>query len=131
MNILLIEDDEIEALKLQRAFKKLNYHHHVSLAKNGEEALVHCKKDCPDLILLDLNMPKMDGLEFLSILKSSSGLKYIPTIVFSTSCNHRDIREAYKIGIAGYVVKPLRYNDYVKQIEILISYWEINELIKK
>jgi len=131
LNILLVEDDEIEVLKLKRTFKKLNYRHSVTVAKNGEEALLLCNKASPNLIFLDLNMPKMSGLEFLSILKKDEYLKYIPTIIFTTSCNHSDVIEAYKIGIAGYVIKPLRYESYINQIEKVVNYWSINELVKK
>jgi len=75
-------------------------------------------------------MPKMSGLEFLTILKNDEILKYIPTIIFTTSCNHSDVIEAYKIGIAGYVIKPLRYQSYINQIEKVVNYWSINELVK-
>ncbi len=129
IKILLVEDDEIEKLKFDRALKKLESNHTVVKAANGEEALLRCKEELPNLILLDLNMPKMNGLEFLSILKSDDNLKFVPTVVFSTSNNHQDMINAYKIGIAGYVVKPLHYSDYVQQIEKIISYWTINELV--
>lgn len=131
LNILLVEDDEIEILKLERAFKKLNYNHQVTAVKNGEEALVACNDSNPDLILLDLNMPKMSGLEFLSVLKKNENLKYIPIVVFTTSCNHCDMLEAYKIGVAGYIIKPLRYEQYVNQIEKIVTYWSINEFVNK
>jgi CheY-like chemotaxis protein len=130
LNILLVEDDEIETLKLERVFKKLNYKHNIINAKNGEEALSLCKNHFPNLILLDLNMPKMNGLEFLAILKNNEILKYIPTIIFTTSNNHKDMINAYKIGVSGYIVKPLRYEVYVDQIEKIINYWSINELVK-
>ena len=74
-------------------------------------------------------MPKISGLEFLKILKADDRLKYIPTIILTTSNNQRDLLECYKIGIAGYVLKPLKYEDYVSKIEKLLSYWSINELI--
>jgi CheY-like chemotaxis protein len=131
LNILLVEDDKIEALKLERAFKKLGYNHNIINAKNGEEALFFCKLDQPNLILLDLNMPKMNGLEFLFLLKNDNDLKFIPTVIFTTSNNHQDLVKAYELGVAGYIVKPLRYEKYVDQIEKIISYWEFNELVAK
>jgi len=131
LTILLVEDDEIESLKFERAFKKLGYNHKVINARNGEEELSLCELEQPNLILLDLNMPKMDGLEFLSLLKSDENLIFIPTVVFTTSNNHQDLINAYEIGVAGYIVKPLRYEAYVNQIEIIINYWAINELVKK
>lgn len=129
LKILLVEDDEIEKLKFERAIKKLNLSVNICMAINGEDALVKCNEETPNLILLDLNMPKMNGLEFLEHLKSDENLKFIPTVVFSTSNNHQDMLTAYKIGIAGYVVKPLHYHDYVDQIHKIISYWSINELV--
>ena len=130
LKILLVEDDEIEKLKFERALKKIDANHSVVKAGNGEEALEICKDVVlPNLILLDLNMPKMNGLEFLDILRADENLKFIPTVVFSTSNNHQDMINAYKVGIAGYVVKPLHYSDYVNQIEKIIDYWSINELV--
>lgn len=133
LNVLLIEDDTIEIMKLNRTISSLKLNHNIIEANNGEEALkiLEQKEVLPDIILLDLNMPKINGIEFLSILKKDSLLKHIPTIVLTTSNNQKDLLECYKIGIAGYVLKPLRYEDYVSKIEILLSYWAINELTKE
>ena len=131
MQILLIEDDEIEIMKFNRTISKLNLKHQVIEARNGEEALkiLSGKDRLPQLILLDLNMPKVNGIEFLKVLKNDDVLKFIPSIVLTTSNNHKDVLECYKIGIAGYVLKPLKYEDYVDKIEKVISYWSVNELI--
>lgn len=131
LNILLIEDDMIEIMKLNRTISTLNLNHNIIEANNGEDALkiLEKKDNLPDIILLDLNMPKINGIEFLSILKKDSLLKYIPTIILTTSNNQKDLLECYKIGVAGYVIKPLKYEDYVSKIEKLLSYWSINELI--
>ena len=75
-------------------------------------------------------MPKINGLEFLRILKDDERLKYIPTIVLTTSNNRKDVLECYRIGIAGYILKPLKYEDYVSKIHKVLAYWSINELIK-
>lgn len=133
LNILLIEDDKIEIMKLNRTIDKLNLNHNIIEANNGEDALNYLskKENLPDIILLDLNMPKINGIEFLSILKKDEVLKHIPTIVLTTSNNNHDLMECYKIGIAGYILKPLKYEDYVSKIEKLLSYWSINELIKR
>ena len=132
LNILLIEDDKIEVMKLNRTISTLKVDHTIIESKNGEEALeiLNKKNGLPDIILLDLNMPKINGIDFLRILKNDDVLRYIPTIVLTTSNNYKDVMECYKIGIAGYILKPLKYEDYVKKIEILLSYWSINELIK-
>jgi CheY-like chemotaxis protein len=131
LNILLIEDDMIEVMKMNRTIKSLNLNHKITKADNGEDALkiLEIKDTLPDIILLDLNMPKVNGIEFLKILKSDDILKYIPTIILTTSNNKRDLLECFKIGIAGYVLKPLKYEDYVQKIEKLLSYWSVNELI--
>jgi len=133
LSILLIEDDMIEVMKFNRTITSLQLNHSIIEAKNGEEALnilENNNNNLPDIILLDLNMPKISGIEFLSILKKDKELKYIPTIILTTSNNQKDLVECYKIGIAGYVLKPLKYEDYVSKIELLLNYWSINELKK-
>ena len=132
LDVLLIEDDTIEIMKLNRTISSLNLNHNIIEANNGEEALSILKEgnSLPDIILLDLNMPKINGIEFLKILKSDPSLKYLPTIILTTSNNRKDLLECYKIGIAGYVLKPLKYDDYVSKIEKLLAYWSVNELIK-
>ena len=132
LKILLIEDDTIELMKLNRAMLSLNMNHKVTEVNNGEDALelLLNKEYYPDIILLDLNMPKINGIEFLSILKTNESLKFIPTIILTTSSNKKDLLECYNIGIAGYVQKPLKYEDYIAKINILLSYWSANELIK-
>lgn len=127
--ILLVEDDEIEQLKFERAVKKTKHHFSLTVAINGEDALRQCKCDCPNLIFLDLNMPKMNGLELLSILKKDSILSYIPVMILTTSDNQQDKLKAYSLGIAGYVLKPLRYPEYVDNIKIILDYWTLNVLV--
>lgn len=121
----------IEKMKLNRTTSALQLDHEIIEANNGEEALqlLENKDNLPDIILLDLNMPKINGIEFLGILKKDDVLKYIPTIILTTSNNQKDLLECYKIGVAGYVIKPLKYEDYVSKIEKLLAYWSVNELI--
>ncbi len=132
LNILLIEDDEIEVMKIHRTLMSEDLKHQVIEAADGEQAIkiLQNKDNLPDLILLDLNMPKMNGIEFLRILKKDEVLKYIPTIILTTSNNRKDVLECYKIGIAGYMIKPLKYDDYVEKLKALLDYWSMNELIK-
>ncbi len=132
LNILFIEDDFIESMKFKRVLKTLELNHRIIEAGNGEEALsiLTDKEIIPDIILLDLNMPKVNGLEFLRILKNDEKLRYIPTIIFTTSSNHRDILECYTIGIAGYILKPLKYEDYQVIVKKTLDYWATNELIQ-
>ena len=132
LKILLIEDDTIELMKLNRAMTSLNMNHEVREANNGEDGLELLLNEnyYPDIILLDLNMPKINGIEFLRILKDNDSLKFIPTIILTTSSNEKDLLSCYNIGISGYILKPLKYEDYIKKINLLLSYWSANELIK-
>lgn len=120
----------IEIMKMNRTVSLLKAKHEITEAKNAEEALaiLETKENLPDIILLDLNMPKINGIKFLSILKDDPDLKHIPTIILTTSDNRKDILECYRIGISGYILKPLKYEEYVSKIEIALSYWSINEL---
>jgi len=132
MNILLIEDDAIETMKLQRTIAKLQMKHNIIEATNGEEALDILKKEnsIPDIILLDLNMPRMSGIEFLKILKADDALKFLPTIILTTSENRADLLECYKVGVAGYIIKPLKYQNYELKLQKVLEYWSVNELVK-
>ena len=132
LRILLLEDDKIEVMKLQRAITKLEMNHEIIEASNGEEALDLLKdeKALPDIIFLDLNMPKINGLEFLKILKEDESLRFLPTIMLTTSSNEKDILACYELGIAGYIIKPLKYDHYVAKIEATLNYWSVNELIR-
>lgn len=124
LEILLVDDDRIEFMKLSRVTKDK---HNVTHALNGKKALETLQSFTPDIILLDLNMPDTNGIEFLTILKNDEVMKYIPTIVLTTSNNKEDIYECYKIGIAGYVLKPLKYEDYELKINAILDYWSLNE----
>ena len=131
MNVLFIEDDMIESMKLQRAIAKFPSRHTIIEAKNGEEALnVLRSGNLPDIILLDLNMPRMSGTEFLKILKEDTELRYLPTIILTTSENRADLLKCFELGIAGYIIKPLKYEDYESKLKKVFDYWEISELIK-
>ena len=132
LKVLLVEDNLIEIMKMKRTISLLKLKHTIHEAKNGEEALqfLEDKANIPDIILLDLNMPKISGIEFLKILKANDDLKHIPTIILTTSNNQKDLLECYRTGMSGYVLKPLKYEDYVKKIEIVLDYWSVNELRK-
>ena len=132
LNILLLEDDQIEIMKFQRALSKLESDANVIPTNNGEQALqwLNETENLPDVIFLDLNMPRLNGLEFLAILKADDRLKFIPTVVLTTSSNKKDLLACYEIGVAGYILKPLQYAEYVDRIRAVLSYWENNELVK-
>ena len=132
LKVLLVEDNLIEIMKMKRTISFLNLKHTIYEANNGEEALsfLEDRTNMPDIILLDLNMPKINGIEFLKIIKKEEDLKHIPTIILTTSSNQKDLLECYRTGMSGYILKPLKYEDYVKKIEVVLSYWSLNELIK-
>lgn len=132
LKILLIEDDVIEVMKMNRTLASFHIKHQITETNNAEDALdiLKNKDNYPDIILLDLNMPKINGIEFLKIIKSSDDLRHIPTIILTTSNNKKDLLACFKIGISGYVIKPLKYEDYILKIERIINYWSINQLIE-
>ena len=130
LKILLIEDDRIEVLKLKRSIPQEFEGYTLTLANDGNEAFSILANDLPDMILLDLNMPDTNGVEFLTIIKANDDLKHIPVVILTTSDSDKDIIECYKLGIAGYVLKPLKYENYVFKIKNILSYWRINVLIK-
>lgn len=129
LHILFIDDDEIERLKFNRICKQSEYKTTITQAENGEEALQRIEEKLPQLIILDLNMPKMNGIEFLSILRKNERLKYIPIVVLSSSDNQDDVKKCFEIGISGYLIKPLRYDDYKQTITKLLAYWNVNNLL--
>lgn len=129
LNILVIEDDKIEIIKLKRVISLEFSNYDISFASNGLEALNLLEERKFNLILLDLNMPHTNGIEFLSIIKNNSKFKHLPTVVLTTSNNEKDIYECYKLGIAGYLLKPLKYKDYEIKIKTILNYWSLNEFI--
>jgi len=125
----LVEDDIIETMKFNRTVSSLNVDCSINEAKNGEEAINFLMESdqLPDIIILDLNMPKINGIEFLKIMKSYDKLKGIPTIILTTSTSQKDLLECNKIGVSGYMVKPLKYENYVTKITKTLSYWSESE----
>ena len=133
LNILLIEDDSLEIMKFNRVINSCEKKHTILVARNGEEAidLLNTKTQVINLIVLDLNMPKINGIDFLKFIKKDTKFRFIPAIILTTSNNSKDILECYEIGIAGYILKPLKYEDYVVCIENLMNYWSVNKLISQ
>ncbi|MBP9151406.1 MAG: response regulator [Flavobacteriales bacterium] len=129
--ILLVEDDDVDILSTQRAFSELSISNPLIITKNGEDALEYLMRSDnvrPGLILLDLNMPRVSGIEFLRQYKSVDRLKWIPAVVLTTSANHRDIQDAYMHQTAGYMVKPLNFDEFKDVIKDIYEYWRRCEL---
>ncbi len=131
LSILFVEDNMIEIMKIRRTITLFDLNHKVIEAKNAEKALslLESKVVFPDIILLDLNMPKISGIDFLSILKKNINYSYIPVIILTTSNNQKDVLECHRLGISGYILKPLKYDDYVEKIKATLNYWSHNEFI--
>lgn len=127
-NVLVVEDDPIEFSIVKKAIASMKCDNLIlNHAIDGEDAIQCLKINAhPELILLDLNMPKMNGLELLQYLKSDPIYKEIPVVIFTTSNDQNDKRECYKHGAAGYVVKPIDYPDYLKAVTNLLVHWDSN-----
>lgn len=133
--ILLVEDDEVDVMNVQRAFKKGNLTNPLHVANNGLEALAMLRGDGvpainprPKIILLDLNMPKMNGIEFLSELRADPELKAISVFVLTTSNEDLDKVAAYNLNVAGYILKPVEWQAFVSTVSTLDLYWSIIEM---
>jgi CheY-like chemotaxis protein len=129
--ILLVEDDTVDAMTIKRAMKDLDVINYIVHVVNGEEALKYLQDSHnvkPCLILLDLNMPKMNGNEFLRIIKDDIRLKGIPVVVLTTSRADQDKLECFNRSVAGYIVKPGNYEDFLWAMKVLNLYWTVSEL---
>jgi CheY-like chemotaxis protein len=129
--ILLVEDDTVDAMTVKRALKDLNVNNPLVRVTNGEQALEYLQDSVnakPCVILLDLNMPKMNGVEFLKIAKADDRLKCIPVVVLTTSKADQDRFECFNYSAAGYIVKPVDYKGFVEAMRILDLYWTLSEL---
>jgi CheY-like chemotaxis protein len=128
-HLLLIEDDEVDVMNVQRALKKNNLELPLSRVRNGQEALNFLQElnhglDLEGvLIITDINMPKMNGLEFLRHLRQNQQFAHLPVVILTTSAQPEDIAAAYQFNVAGYFIKPLEFQEFVEVIQILTSYW--------
>jgi CheY-like chemotaxis protein len=131
LNILLVEDDEIDVMNVKRAFQKNNIANPLFVAGNGLEGLEILRSpEYPKerrLILLDLNMPKMNGIEFLRELRGDPDLVATAVVVLTTSNDDRDRVEAYNLNVAGYILKPVTFVNFVEAMATLNKYWTLVE----
>jgi CheY-like chemotaxis protein len=136
--ILLVEDDQVDVMTVQRAFKRNNILNPLHIVGNGQGAVDFLKHQgsyadpekypCPGIILLDLNMPVMNGIECLRIIKADEDLKKIPVIVLTTSKEECDRVESFKFSVAGYIIKPVEFEKFVEAVKVLNLYWTLSEL---
>jgi len=133
IHIMLVEDDEIDVMNVKRAFHKNNVRNPLQTVGDGLEALEHLRslktnhQPVPKVILLDLNMPRMGGIEFLRELRNDNDLKDISVFVMTTSNEESDIIEAHRLNVAGYIVKPLSIESFINAVSTLNSYWMLCE----
>ncbi len=135
VEILLVEDNLNDAELTIRALRKNNLANNLFHVKDGAEALnfIYCKaeyvhrssKTKPKLILLDLKMPKIDGMEVLKILKSDIETKHIPIVILTSSKEEKDLIQSYKLGVNSYIQKPVEFDKFVKSIADIGMYWMI------
>lgn len=137
LNVLLVEDDEVDVMNVQRAFKQRKIAFPLSIATNGIEALAmlqsHSNIDSSTsmrthkrrLILLDLNMPRMNGFEFLKTLRQDPNLQSTPVVVLTTSDDANDRQRAYEFNVAGYLLKSVTFQQFAESMEALTRYWSL------
>jgi len=132
LNILLVEDDQVDVMNVRRAFEKNRIANPLFVAGNGLEALEMLRSGrMPDerrIVLLDLNMPRMSGLEFLREIRADPALHSTVVIVLTTSNDERDKIEAYNLNVAGYLLKPVTFLNFVEAMAALNNYWALVEL---
>ncbi|MBA3890334.1 MAG: response regulator [Gemmatimonadaceae bacterium] len=132
LNILLVDDDEVDVMNVQRAFKKNNIANPLFHAGDGVEALEKLRGgEIPSdrrIVLLDLNMPKMNGIEFLRALRDDPELQATPVVVLTTSNDERDRIEAFRLNVAGYILKPVTFTNFCEVMAALNKYWALVEL---
>jgi two-component system, response regulator len=133
VEILLVEDDPQDLELAVRALRKANLGNRIEVARDGAEALefVFCEgahagrriEDAPKVILLDLKLPKVDGLEVLKRIRSDPRTRTIPVVVLTSSKEQRDLIESYRLGVNSYVVKPVSFDQFASAVQQLGLYW--------
>lgn len=129
--LLLVEDDLVDVMTIKRALKEIHVVNPLVHLENGEEAIAYLRdpgNEKPCIILLDLNMPVMNGIEFLQVVKHDDELKRFPVIVLTTSEEQQDKLNSFNLGVAGYMAKPVDYRQFVEVMRSIDLYWSISEM---
>jgi CheY-like chemotaxis protein len=134
VKILLVEDDSIDVKAFQRAMKKLKISNPVTVCRDGVEGWDHLQQcvatggeDTPSLVILDINMPRMNGLELLTKIRQDSNLRHLIVFVLTTSNDEKDKFEAFNMNVAGYMLKSDMGNSFIRAVELIDSYWRVVE----
>ena len=132
LNILLVDDDEIDVMTVKRAFARANITNKLFVATDGIEALQLLRSDgipaSRRLVLLDLNMPRMNGIELLREIRADAALHALTVVVLTTSNEDRDRVEAYQLNVAGYLLKPVTFHAFAEVMSTLNKYWTLMEM---
>lgn len=129
--ILLLENDEVDVMAIKRTLVELGISNKIEVVSNGDEGLKWLNANghnLPSLILLDINMPVMNGLEFLDAIKADKAKKKIPVVALTSSRDEKDKVQAFEFGIAGYMVKPVDPTKYFSVMKTIVTYWNTSEL---
>jgi CheY-like chemotaxis protein len=132
-NIMLVEDDDVDIMTLQRAFKKNDISNPLHIARDGAEALDMLRgtngkskiTPTPQIILTDINMPKMNGLELVRALRNDPEFHAISIFVLTTSNDEKDRLLAYELNVAGYIIKPIAMENFIDAVSVLADYWKL------
>ncbi|MEO7732790.1 MAG: response regulator [Kofleriaceae bacterium] len=132
LNILLVDDDEVDVMTVRRAFTKANIANQLYVATDGVEALALLRTEgipaARRLVLLDLNMPRMSGIEFLREVRSDPALQAVTVVVLTTSNEDRDRVDAFQLNVAGYLLKPVTFTAFADVMTTLNKYWTLMEM---
>lgn len=132
LKVLLVEDDQVDVMNVRRAFQRSHILNPLFVAGDGAEALEMLRGGTVPphglVVLLDLNMPRMSGIEFLREIRRDANLKHLPVVVLTTSDDERDRTDAYELNVAGYIVKPVTFLNFMEAMTTLNKYWTLVEL---
>ena len=129
-DILVVEDDRVDAMTIERVLEQLRVPNRAIFCTDGVEGVEYLNENrtmLPAIILLDINMPRMNGIEFLRLIRNDNDFKRLPVVILTTSTEERDKIESFELGISGYMVKPVDYDKFVEMIQVIIKYWRLSE----
>ncbi|HOZ50479.1 MAG TPA: response regulator [Chitinophagaceae bacterium] len=128
--ILIVEDDMVDVMTIKRAVGQLGITNPLHVESNGEEALhyLNAVEELPGLVILDLNMPKMNGTEFLKHIREDDRYKSLPVVVLTTSKEQQDKLNTFNLFISGYMIKPVDFSQFKDMVRTIHHYWELSEL---